>query len=292
MFGIFGKDNKPLLRVVVALNQVDKMVPDGWDERLNAPTQEAEKEIKRSCQNIATKLASAIKEIDPSQIVYYSALKRYRLIPLIGAVTRYAFAGFKLDQVQPKDPFELAEKEVQEFVAAERTKRSQGKSKEMVSKELMFEELKKHLSKDELNLVKQKFIQERQRPPKVAILGKTGVGKTTTVKSLFGIRDDDDQKWKISHTVVGTTQAQMEEFTLETGDTLEVVDLPGYGGSITEDRENEKIYQQFIPSCDLVLLVLQADSRDFSDDQEMLGKIVKMLTNIVELVKKSPTPEH
>jgi predicted GTPase len=277
MLGLFGKDNKPSLRVVIALNQVDKIVPNGWDERLNTPTEAAEKQIKRRCQDIASKLAGSIREIAPSQIEYYSALQRYRLIPLIGAVTRYAFAGFKLDQVQPADPFELAEKDVQEFVVAERAKRSQGKSQEMLSKELMFEELKKHLSKDELNLVKQKFTQERQRPPKVAIFGKTGVGKTTTVNSLF------NATWKTSHTIVGTTQAQMKEFTLETGGTLEIVDLPGYGGSLAEDRENEKIYQQFIPSCDLVLLVLQANSRDFSDDQEMLS-------NVVEWLKKSPTP--
>ncbi|EDN70122.1 conserved hypothetical protein [Beggiatoa sp. PS] len=279
MLGLFGKDNKPSLRVVIALNQVDKIVPNGWDERLNAPTKVAEDQIKRRCQDIATKLAGSIQEIAPSQIEYYSALRRYRLIPLIGAVTRYAFAGFKLDQVQPADPFELAEPDVQEFVATERAKRSKGKSKEMLSKELMFEELKKHLSMDELNLVKQKFTQERQRPPKVAIFGKTGVGKTTTVNSLF------NAQWKTSHTVVGTTKAQMKEFTLETGGTLEIVDLPGYGGSLKEDRENEQIYQQFIPSCDLVLLVLQANSRDFSDDQEMLS-------NVVEWLKKSPTPER
>jgi predicted GTPase len=113
----------------------------------------------------------------------------------------------------------------------------------------------------------------------VAIFGKAGVGKTTTVNSLF------NATWKTSHTVVGTTKAQMKEFVLKTGGTLEVVDLPGYGVSLGEDRENEKIYQQFIPSCDVVLLVLQANSRDFADDQEMLGKVVEWL-------KKSPTPER
>jgi len=279
MSNLFDKDNKPPLRVVVALNQVDKIVPNGWNDRLNAPTQEAEKQMERRCQDIVKKLSGSLTDIDKSQIEYYSALKRYRLIPLIGAVTRYAFAGFKLDQVQPADPFELADKEVRQFVAEERAKRNMDQSKEVTPKELMFEELKKHLSPNEFNLVKQKFTQERQRPPKVAVFGKTGVGKTTTVNSLFSAQ------WKTSHTVVGTTKAQVNEFTLATGGTLEVVDLPGYGGSIAEDRDNETIYQQFIPSCDLVLLVLQANSRDFSDDQEMLRKVVEWL-------KKSPTPER
>jgi GTP-binding protein EngB required for normal cell division len=278
MFGFFGKENKPSLRVVVGLNQVDKIVPEGWNERLNTPTEVAEEQIERRCNDIITKLSKSV-EIDKSQIEYYSALKRYRLIPLIGTVTRFAFAGFKLDHIQPADPFEMADKDVQEFVAEERAKRSKGKSKEVASKDLLLEELQKHLTREELNEVKQKFSQERQRPPKVAIFGKAGVGKTTTVNSLF------NAKWKTSHTVVGTTKAQMKEFSLETGGTLEIVDLPGYGVSLGEDRENEKIYQQFIPSCDVVLLVLQANSRDFADDQEMLGKVVEWL-------KKSPTPER
>lgn len=278
MFGFFGKENKPSLRIVVGLNQVDKIVPESWNDRLNTPTEAAEAQIERRCGDIIAKLSSSV-EIDKAQIEYYSALKRYRLIPLIGTVTRFAFAGFKLDHIQPADPFEMADKDVQEFVAGERAKRSKGKSKEVASKDLLLEELQKHLTREELNEVKQKFSQERQRPPKVAIFGKAGVGKTTTVNSLFSA------KWKTSHTVVGTTKAQMKEFSLKTGGTLEVVDLPGYGVSLGEDRENEKIYQQFIPSCDVVLLVLQANSRDFSDDQEMLGKVVEWL-------KKSPVPER
>lgn len=278
MFGFFDRESKPSLRIVVGLNQVDKIVPEGWSERLNTPTEEAEKQIERRCNDIITKLSKSV-EIDKSQIEYYSALKRYRLIPLIGTVTRFAFAGFKLDHIQPADPFEMADRDVQEFVAEERAKRSKGKSKEVASKDILLEELQKHLTRDELNEVKQKFSQERQRPPKVAIFGKAGVGKTTTVNSLF------NATWKTSHTVVGTTKAQMKEFVLKTGGTLEVVDLPGYGVSLGEDRENEKIYQQFIPSCDVVLLVLQANSRDFADDQEMLGKVVEWL-------KKSPTPER
>ncbi len=278
MFGFFGKENKRMPRLVVGLNQVDKIVPRGWDERLNTPTEVAEGEIERRCGDIIAKLSESAR-IDKSQIEFYSALKRYRLIPLIGTITRFAFAGFKFDNIQPADPFEMADKDVQEFVAEERVKRSKGKSKEVASKDLLFDELQKHLTKEELNEVKQKFSQERQRPPKVAIFGKAGVGKTTTVNSLFNAH------WKTSHTVVGTTKAQMKEFTLADGGILEIVDLPGYGVSTREDAENEKIYQQFIPSCDIVLLVLQANSRDFTDDQEMLSKAIEWL-------QKSPVPER
>lgn len=275
---LFGKSNKTPLRLVIGLNQVDKMIPDGWDERLNMPTERSGKEIQRRSSDIIQRL-SRYADISSENIEYYSALKRYRLLPLLTKIIKNAYAGFKLDNVQPADPFELADPEVKEFADEERERRAKNKGREVNSKDTMFEEMKKILSEDELNLVQDKFRQERRLPPKVAILGKAGVGKTTTINSVF------NAKWKTSHTIVGTTKAQMKEFELSTGGTLAVVDLPGYGRSVAEDREYEKIYQEMIPSCDLVFLVLQASSRDLTDDQEMILRVAEWLKN-------APTPQR
>jgi ABC-type transport system involved in cytochrome bd biosynthesis fused ATPase/permease subunit len=174
-------------------------------------------------------------DISTDNIEYYSALKRYRLLPLLTKIVSNAYAGFKLDNVQPADPFELADPEVKAFADQQRREREAKKSsRTSTDKDRMFEEMKKILSEDDLNLVLDKFRQERSLPPKVAIFGKAGVGKTTTINSLF------NAKWKTSHTIVGTTSAQMKEFELSTGGTLSVVDLPGYGRSLAEDREYEK----------------------------------------------------
>ncbi|GAK50613.1 hypothetical protein U14_01846 [Candidatus Moduliflexus flocculans] len=274
---LFKREGKMPLRIVVGLNQVDKLIPDGWDERLNAPTEQAEEEIKRRSHDIVKKLEK-FAHLSSSHIEYYSAKKRYRLMPLLVKIVQNAYAGFKLDNVQPADPFELAEDDVREFVKQEREKRKTIQQKTLKAEQL-FSELSKILSTDELNSIKQKFTEERQIPPKVAILGKAGVGKTTTVNSLF------NAQYRTSHTIVGTTSAQMKEFALASGGTLNIVDLPGYGRSVAEDREYEKVYQEMLPNCDLVLLVIQADSRDFADDQEMLMKITEWL-------KQSPTPQR
>ena len=278
MFNLLDKSDKKLLRLVIGLNQVDKMLPDGWDERLNMPTKESQKEIERRCKKITQEL-TRYADISKSNIEYYSALRRYRLLPLLIKIIKNAYAGFKLDNVQPADPFELADPEVKAFADEERKKRAKSKAKQANTKEQMFDEMRKIISEDELNLVLNKFKQERKLPPKVAILGKAGVGKTTTINSVF------NAQWKTSHTIVGTTQAQMKEFALSTGGTLSVVDLPGYGRSMAEDREYEKIYQKMIPSCDLVFLVLQANTRDFADDQEMIVKITEWL-------QQFPAPER
>ncbi|MBE9145233.1 50S ribosome-binding GTPase [Planktothrix mougeotii LEGE 06226] len=275
---MFGKSEQTPVRLVIGLNQVDKMIPDGWDDRLNMPTQKAEKEIERRSKDIIQRL-SRYTHLSSDNIEYYSALKRYRLLPLLTKIIKNAYAGFKLDNVQPADPFELADPEVKAFADEERQKRAKSKGKEVNAKDKMFDEMRKILSEDELNLVLDKFRQERRIPPKVAILGKAGVGKTTTLNSVF------NAQWKTSHTIVGTTKAQMKEFSLSSGGSLAVVDLPGYGRSIAEDREYEKIYQEIIPSCDLVFLVLQANTRDFADDQEMIMKISEWLRNF-------PTPQR
>ncbi|MCU0516591.1 MAG: 50S ribosome-binding GTPase [Oscillatoria sp. Prado101] len=275
---LFGKSQQTPVRLVIGLNQVDKMIPDGWDERLNMPTQKAEKEIQRRSEDIIHRL-SRHAHISDANIEYYSALKRYRLLPLLTKIIKNAYAGFKLDNVQPADPFDLADPEVKAFADEERRKRAKSKGREVNAKDRMFDEMRKILSEEELNLVLDKFKQERKIPPKVAILGKAGVGKTTTINSVF------NAQWKTSHTIVGTTKAQMKEFSLSSGGSLGVVDLPGYGRSVAEDREYEKIYQEMIPSCDLVFLVLQANTRDFADDQEMIVKISEWL-------REFPTPQR
>ncbi|MEG5161853.1 50S ribosome-binding GTPase [Microcoleus sp. AT3-A2] len=272
------KNTKSPFRLVIGLNQVDKMIPNGWNQRLNAPTDEAKKEIERRCQDIIKRL-SETTEISEANIEYYSALKRYRLINLLTKIIQNAYAGFKLGNVQPADPFELAAPEVKAFADQERQKGVNNSATKGDANNQTVEDIKKLIPESEFQLILDKFKQETQLPPKVAVIGKSGVGKTTTINNLF------NAKLKTSPTTVGTTQAQIKEFTLATGGTLTVIDLPGYGRSEAEDREYDKIYRQIIPSCDLVFLVIQADTRDIADDIEMINKITTWLKN-------HPTPQR
>lgn len=259
---------KKPLPLVVGLNQVDKIVEGGWNERLNAPTEEAEKEIQRKCKDIMDNLVKGTKVAD-SHMEYYSALKCFRLMPLLAKIVKNTRGGFKLDNIKPADPFEMAEPAVREYIEEKRKKRGE---KVATSKSTqLFGELEQHLSKDELKSLKERFNEESEIPPKVAILGKSGVGKTTTVNNLFGL------DLKTSHSLVGTTKAQTEECELPNGGIMTITDLPGYGRTEREDSEYEEIYREIIPSCDLVLLIIQADARDLADDQDMLIKISKWL---------------
>ncbi|MGA9377629.1 MAG: GTPase [Phormidium sp.] len=274
LFSLFNaKKSQTPLRLVVGLNQVDKMIPNEWNERLNTPTDKAEKEIERRCQDIIKKLGQSA-EISEANIEYYSAFKRYRLILLLTKIIQNAYAGFKLDNVKPADPFELADPEAKALADKERQKMAKPAEGKVDSHNPTLEEIKKLIPEDDFQLILDKFKEETQLPPKVAVIGKSGVGKTTTINNLF------NAQLKTSPTTIGTTEAQTKQFTLSTGGTITVVDLPGYGRSEAEDCEYEKIYQDLIPSCDLVFLVIQADARDFVDDIEMITKITKWLKDV------------
>ena len=133
---------------------------------------------------------------------------------------------------------------------------------------LLRAELETALGADELSLLEQMVKAERSKPPKVAIIGKSGVGKTTTINSLF--RTD----WKTSDTVAGTKNAQMEEFSLPNGFRLSVVDMPGLGEDIDSDELYETMYRNILPGVDVVLWVIQANAKDLSEDQRILNDVV------------------
>ena len=271
-----AKKSQTPLRLVVGLNQVDKMIPDGWDKRLNTPTEKAENQIERRCQDIIKKLRESA-EISEENIEYYSAKQRYRLILLLSKIIKNAYAGFKLDNVQPADPFELADPDAKAFADKERQELANSNDQKVdFNNKTLEEKLKQTIPDADFQLILDKFKKEKDLPPKVAVIGKSGVGKTTTINNLF------NAQLKTSPTTVGTTQAQIEEYTLSAGGTITVVDLPGYGRSESEDTEYDKIYQEIIPSCDLVFLVIQADTRDCSDDIEMINKITTWLKNSPE----------
>lgn len=118
------------------------------------------------------------------------------------------------------------------------------------------------------------------RAPVVAIIGKAGVGKTTTINNLFDVDDyvveamSFDEKGHIGDVRRGTTTAIRKRFDLKIGIGLDIIDLPGLGDDIRKDKEFEAIYQQILPKCDIILYVLKADNRTLGEDERILQNIV------------------
>lgn len=120
------------------------------------------------------------------------------------------------------------------------------------------------LGVDKLKQLDDLIAKEKAIPPKVALIGKTGVGKTTTINNLF------NANYHTSHTITGTKAAQQEDFELAGGGSLTVIDLPGLGEDIDEDEKYLRIYQSVLSKVDVVLYIMQANARDMATDQEIL----------------------
>ncbi|GJD20380.1 hypothetical protein RIVM261_053360 [Rivularia sp. IAM M-261] len=110
---------------------------------------------------------------------------------------------------------------------------------------------------------------ELAKAPKVAIIDKTGVGKSTTINSLFGLEE------KVSHTTTGTTEASENNISLPDGGRLSVIDMPGLGEDIELDKQYIEIYKRILPSADVVLYLVQADMKAMKEDQKILRDIVQ-----------------
>ena len=106
--------------------------------------------------------------------------------------------------------------------------------------------------------------------PKIGVLGKTGVGKSSLCNALFG-----KDLFNISNVEACTRNVQ-EEF-LHIGDSkgLKLIDVPGVGESKGRDEEYAKLYAELMPKLDLVLWVIKADDRALSSDESFYKNIVK-----------------
>lgn len=105
--------------------------------------------------------------------------------------------------------------------------------------------------------------------PKVGILGKTGVGKSSLCNALFG-----KDVAPVNDIESCTREPQEISGRLGSGN-ITLVDLPGIGESRERDREYKHLYSKHLPEFDLVLWVLKADDKAFSSDEEFYHNIVK-----------------
>lgn len=261
--------SKKIPNLVIGLNQVDLLGP--WNPKIGLPMPETEKQIERRIKDIKKKLSIGADLLKTDQIEFYSALRAYRLYELLAKIAKYS----KPEAIIPVNPKALTDRDVspdmpEDVRAWINAKLDEIKKKmESHSLDVLAKEIAKHgnLTENERKTFVDAWEKKKAEALKIGVIGKSGVGKTTTVNSLF------QAKFVTSRTVVGTLEAQYKDFVLPNGSNLIIIDMPGYGRSVAEDEEYQKIYLNELPKCDIILMVVQADSADFSDDQIMIKTI-------------------
>ncbi len=108
----------------------------------------------------------------------------------------------------------------------------------------------------------------------ITFFGKTGVGKTSTINTLFGLNWDTDN-------VEATTTSlhsrlfkndELPEWDIP-GDGLNVTDTPGIGESEMADDTYFPLYRDAISRSDCLVWLFQADTRVYRPDQTALKKL-------------------
>jgi predicted GTPase len=111
-----------------------------------------------------------------------------------------------------------------------------------------------------------------QSPPKIGLVGVSGVGKSSTINTLF------KTNLPISHMVACTKKFLDIPLSVRArqgvaqGQTLRLIvfDDPGLGEDIKEDPTYIDMYHNNLPLCDAILWVMSARNRAVALDQMYL----------------------
>lgn len=144
-------------------------------------------------------------------------------------------------------------------------------------KESVLELMRKHLPEGiasrAVEMLLEMKAQELANAPKIAIIGKTGVGKSSTINALF------DCELSYSHTEACTQNAEPVVLTNTNGKRVIIYDMPGLGEDEDKDIEHKKTYERILPECDVVLWVLDIADREMTFQQMMLREVLAYYTN-------------
>ena len=111
------------------------------------------------------------------------------------------------------------------------------------------------------------------RPFKVAIIGQSGVGKSSTLNAVFGLN------LPVSDIKEGTTEIIEKVFPMRDGFNLSIYDMPGLLQSRSRDKVYEEMYKEVLPQCDVIVYVIKANTRNIGDDCKILKDVVLPICN-------------
>lgn len=116
--------------------------------------------------------------------------------------------------------------------------------------------------------VMQQIRQITSYEPVIGIMGKTGAGKSSLCNALF-----QGEVSPVSDVTACTREPL--HFHLKVGERrMFLVDLPGVGENEQRDTEYAALYNQHLPTLDLVLWLIKADDRALAIDEQFYHQVI------------------
>lgn len=109
-------------------------------------------------------------------------------------------------------------------------------------------------------------------------MGKTGVGKSSTLNSLFKLNSETDHSVACTKKplIFFANDPELERYTAFP--MTRIVDMPGIGESILADNEYMAFYTEWIPYANSLVWVTQADTRAYKRDQLFISKLLPFVS--------------
>lgn len=113
----------------------------------------------------------------------------------------------------------------------------------------------------------------RDKPFKVAIIGQSGVGKTSVIQSVFGVQPSTTNR--IRAVEEGTREVEEKVYDIMDGFSLSIADMPGLKNDILKDEKiYVPLYKEILPKCDLIIYVIDAHAKELGVDIKILRETV------------------
>ncbi len=136
---------------------------------------------------------------------------------------------------------------------------------------------------DKLEQLHRAAREELSRPPKIAVVGETGVGKSTTLNAMFNAGLPTDHVMACTRIEAGL-EIDMSKVSGAKGSII-VYDMPGLGEDLDTDEKHKQTYARVLAECDVALWILDGSSRTFTQTQLALRDVVGVaMGNLERLV--------
>lgn len=106
-----------------------------------------------------------------------------------------------------------------------------------------------------------------EAPPRIAVIGETGVGKSSTINALF------NTNLAVHDFAACTQRIEKVNTTTANGEPITIVDFPGLGEGLIADKRHWELYKKELPYVDVALWVISAGDRAFGNMITALRKI-------------------